>query len=209
MKKNNTIWKKISMVSVFAATATFGLLLSCEKENITTPNDPDNRSAQSVEMPIELYPQFGVCGNIQKKDLVVGDRKDIGDVYVFNDTKYFYVHAIADGRHLLRNAYLFTGTREEIPEINGDLNFDLFTHSIQALAYNSSRNFKIPVKDLKGKFLVSLMVEAKPKYAQSAGPQFKAWADGYKYGNRVIGRIFTYVKGVCLYTDHDDVTIAE
>ena len=209
MKKNNSIWKKVSLMTVLAASTTFGLLLSCEKENVTAPDNTVDRSAQTAEMPVELYPQFGVCGSIHKKDLIIGDRKDVGDVYFFNDTKYMYVHAVADDRHLLKNAYLFTGAREDIPEIEGDLNYELFTHTLQALAFNSSRHFKIPLNELKGKFLVSLMVESKPKFAQSASPLFRSWADGYKYGDRQIGRIFTYVKGVCLYTDHEDVTIAE
>jgi hypothetical protein len=209
MKKNNKIWKKVSLMTLLAVTTTFGLLLSCEKENFTTPENAVQKAADNSKMPLDLYPPFGVCGNIIKKDIVVGDRKDIGDVYFFNDTKFMYVHAIADERNLLKSAYLFTGTREEIPEVNGDLNYGLFTHTIEALTFSSSRHFKIPVRDLKGKFLVSLMVEAKPKYAQGAGSVYKGWADGYKYGVNEIGRIFTYVKGVCLYTDHDEITIAE
>lgn len=126
---------------------------------------------------------------------MVGDRKDIVDVYIFKDTKNLCVHAVADDRYLLKKAYLFTGTRDEIPEIEGDLNFELFTHTIQAIAFNSSRHFKIPLKDLRGKFLVSLMVEAKPKYAQGAGAMFKSWADGYNYGNKEIGRIFYLYQG--------------
>lgn len=207
MKKNKSNWKNLLLVIGISSVATCGLLLSCEKETIKPEENYMNKSSQGAEMPQELFRPLQICGTIQKKDIVVGERKDIGDMYIFNDTKYLYVHAIADDRFLLKNAYLFTGLREEIPETaEGNLNYELFTHTQEALSYARSRHFKVPLSELHGKFLVSLMVETKPVNAQSSAFNFNSWADGYTYGvtPNKIGRIFTYIKGVCESIDHDD-----
>lgn len=51
-------------MTVLAATTTFGLLLSCEKENITGPDNANLKSDEKIEMPTEQYSLSGICGDI-------------------------------------------------------------------------------------------------------------------------------------------------
>jgi hypothetical protein len=185
--------------------ATCGLLLSCEKETIIPEQKNTNRSNEEVNMPEELERPRQICGPVKKKDLLANGRRDIGDVYIFNDTKYLYVNAIADNYNLFKNAYLYTGSKSEIPETReGDLNYQMFTHTQETLSYERRRTFKIPLSGLPGRFIVSLMVETKAEKAQDIDYIFHSWADGHPYGVTTgeIGRIFSYLKGVCETVDH-------
>jgi len=110
MKAKNTLWKRISVALVLSVAATFGFLISCEKENIQPLKDNSIKSAEA-ESQAELFPLTEICGNIQQKALLIGSRTKAGDVYIFNDTKYLYVHVIAGKSLSMKNVYLYASSK--------------------------------------------------------------------------------------------------
>lgn len=203
MKTNKTILKRISLMLFISVVTALGFLISCEKENIQPVGPQDLKSSQKV--PDELLPLPEICSEIIHKDLLLKDNTKIGDVYLLNDAHYFYVHVLARKGTLFHNAYLYAGLMENIPmtrEMNPDV--ERFTRIIKQDDFGTVRRFKIPMKELSGKFIVSLMVQTKDdklSIQEDFVKYFRAWADGKLYGNTNIGRLFTYKKGICRVDD--------
>lgn len=200
MKAKNTIWKRISVALVLSVATTFGFLISCEKENIQPLQDNAIKSADEDE---ELFPKTDICSEIIQKDLLIGDRQKAGDVYIFNDAKYLYVHVSAGKFFLLKNAYLFVGSREELPiTISGDLAFRRFNYIRLADNYSVARRFRVPLALLDGRVVVSLKVETKREFGESSIANLnEAWADGRPFGITKFGRVFSYTRVNCLTND--------
>lgn len=199
MKTNNTILKRISIMIFISIVTALGFLISCEKENIQ-PAEPQNlKSSQKV--PDELLPLPEICSEIIQKDLIFKNVYKVGDVYLFNDTKYFYVHILARKGTYLRNAYLHAGPMENIP-MTEDMNPDVeqFKYKITQNDFSLVRRFKIRLSELEGKFIVSLAVQTRNDKYDSQNDFVKynlAWASGKLYGSTKPGRLFIYTKGIC------------
>lgn len=202
MKAKNTIWKRISVALVLSVAATFGFLISCEKENIQPLQDNSIKSAEA-ESQSELFPLTEICGSIHQKALLIGSRTKAGDVYIFNDTKYLYVHVSAGRYYEMKNVYLFAGSREDLPlTIGGDLAVKRFNHVMLSDVYTSTRRFKIPLSELEGRFVVSLKAEVKRNMGESSLSRLsEAWADGKPYGITSFGRVFSFETTNCLIND--------
>lgn len=199
MKTNKTILKRISLMLFISIVTALGFLISCEKENIQPVGPQNLKSSQKV--PDELLPLPEICSEIIHKDLLLKDNSKVGDIYLLNDSEYFYVHILARKGTLLHNAYLFAGLMERIPmtdEMNPDV--ERFNYKIIQDDFSTVRRFKIPLKELSGKFIISLAVQTKDDEL-SLNEDFikyhRAWADGKIYGKTYIGRLFTYTKGIC------------
>lgn len=202
MKAKNTLWKRISVALVLSVAATFGFLISCEKENIQPLQDNAIKSS-AAEPESELFPLTEICGEIQQKALLIGDRTKAGDVYIFNDTKYLYVHVSALRFFELKNVYLYTGPRVDIPlTIAGDLAYKRFNHVLLSDVFSNTKRFKIPLSELNGRFVVSLRADVKRDIGNSSLVRLsEAWADGKPFGITTFGRIFSYETTICLIND--------
>jgi hypothetical protein len=205
MKTNRLLWKRISLLLLFSIVISLSFLISCEKENIT-PNEPKivNRNNDNRDELLAL-PQL--CSEITYKNLLLKNNSRVGAAYFFNDREFFYAHIVAQESYKFKNAYLNTSLLDEIP-LTVDLNPDYgrFNHKIETETYTRVFRFKIPIEQLKGQFIVSLAVQT---LGTSDSDELKldisryqlAWADGKSYGSTILGKYFTYKKGICLYDD--------
>lgn len=199
MKTNNTVWKRVSLMLFISVITGLGFLISCEKENIRPVGAQELKT--HPELPAELLPLPLICGEIAHRNLILEDNRKVGDVYLLNDRKYLYVHVLARDGIRLRNAFLFTGKMEAIPLSESmDPLISSFPYSISTNEFSTVKRFKIDLRNLSDKFIVSLMVQTtKRKISESENLMRynNAWADGKLYGDRILGRLFTYKKGMC------------
>lgn len=201
MRTSRKWWPNLIMIFCGSMLTTFVALVSCEKESIVPEVDRTAVEGQIKEK--DIYPVGAICGDQVKKKVLLKNGKEAGYILLFNDSKYFYVQATASRDYHLRNAYLYTGTFDEIPRnVFGDPNLGRFPYKSETDSYSSTRKFRIPLSDLKAGFVVSFMVEVKPTFAQgSLGRPLKAWAEGRFYGTKELGTAFSHEKNICAQID--------
>lgn len=210
MKTNITLWTRIVLMLIVGATTTYGLLISCEKEEIQPMQNQTIKSNQRV--PDELMPLPDICGEIEHKDLKLSNRSKVGDVYIFNDRNNLYVNVLVLKGTLMKNAYLYIGTMDKIPlTMDMDPNFMRYTYIETSEHYGRYRKFIIPLSALSKRFTMSLMAETKvEKIGDDQNDETdlvpvdgeksyygNAWADGKLFGEINTGRFFTYLLKGC------------
>lgn len=205
MKTKKTLWKRISIVLALSIVTTVGILYSCEKENIAPSIAPSSEVPMRVneELPRDIFGDKRICGTVIRKDLLLEGVGRVGNVFLFNDTKFFYVYVVANRGYGLKDAYLFNGTRADLPlTMDGDLEYKRFNNTITADEFIRSRNFKIPLAQMHAISVNALALEMKNLNPTNEASRPKiAWADGKQIGNFSLGRVFQYTKGVCLIND--------
>lgn len=210
MKTIKTVWKQLSVVLLLFITTSVVILYSCEKENINPINSANDMQTKSGKpIPYDIIAGKTPCGPITIQYLVGEKGSKYGEVYTFNDAKNFYLYVIALKGYSLGNSYLFTGLRHELPlNADGDIDNRLFNHILHSEDFVRSRGFRVPLKQMQGISVVSLMVNVRNNFANldSQGEiqdrdGIQAWAEGKKIGTISIGDIFTYKKGVCLVNE--------
>lgn len=201
MKTKKKIWISLSLGLAVSVITIVGVLYSCEKQDIQPMSSNDSVMKTDSDLPIDIFDGRDICGEIERKALVVDGMGRVGSVFVFNGTKYFYVYVSAFRNFSLRNAYLFTGTRAELPlNLDGDLEIKRFQHQIISDEASTTRVFRIPISEMHGRSVISLMVQAKND--QGDFSRYKnAWAQGKEYGTITIGHVLTYDKRICLVND--------
>lgn len=197
MKAKRNLWKRVSIVLVFSILTTLGFLISCEKENIQPLNNDSMRLAQADEDDAvrDINQSYNLCGEVQRKSLLLDNGKQVGFVFVYNDTKYFYVQVVAMRGLYFKNAFLFTGTREELPLTKGNLDYKAFNHIKESPGLVKTIRFKIPLEETHTDFVSSLMVQT--NFGDVQSDLHKAWADGRTYGETQFGKVFSYSKNFC------------
>lgn len=210
MKTNIIIWTRIVLILIVGATATYGLLISCEKEEIQPLQQQSYKSDQKV--PKELMPLPEICGDIEHKDLRSKDRTKVGDVFIFNDRNNLYVNILALKGTLIKNVYLYTGAMDKIPlTLDMDPNFARFTYIETSENYGRFRKFIIPLSALSNRFTMSLMAETKAVRIEDdqnsetdltpvdgEKPYYgRAWVEGKPYGEINMGSLFNHLLDKC------------
>jgi hypothetical protein len=210
MKTNISLWTRIVLLLILGATATYSLLISCEKEDIQPIRSQTLKNGQSA--PNDLMPLPEICGEIEHKDLKASDKTKVGDVYIYNDRNNMYVQVMSLKGTLLKNAYLFVGSMDRIPLTpNMDPDVDRFTYIESSERYDRSRKFIIPLSALDNRFTMSMMVETKAvkpsggendasglSSIDSEKPYYgTAWVEGKPYGEVNSGMFFNYLIERC------------
>lgn len=203
MKKKNSIVFKVSLFAVASFMAALGILISCEKEEITPLSLDQSKSKSTPPEVLQDFPTVEICGTVVSKQLLMFQKKIVGKAFVFNDRKYLYVYAVANEAFKFHNAYLYAGMKDEVPMTPGnDPDYKSFENKIENVGLSSVRIFKIRLDKLNGYFAVGLMLELKPQIAEGDGMlEMKAWAQGYSIGvhEGQKGMLFAHKKGICLY----------
>lgn len=202
MKTKTTVWKRLSLMMLLFISTSVVILYSCEKENIQ-PIRQDQVKTQAP-LPQEISNQKDICGRVVISDLLNEEGKiKVGDVYAFNDTKYFYLYVIAKKGYTIKNAYFFVGTREELPlTFRGDLDFKDFNHNIYSRDFVRLRSFKIPLTEMHKLSTMSLMVQTRNNLIPNQFDNLsRSWADGKEVGSLYNGRIFSYEETLCMVND--------
>lgn len=208
MKAKRNLWTRISIVLVFSILTTLGFLISCEKENIQPLNDNPVKSAQSDEDAAlkEINQTQDLCGEVERKALLIDNGKQVGFVFVYNDTKYYYVQALAIQGFYFKNAFLYTGTREALPlTAKGNLDFKSFNHIQESMGLVKVIRFKVPLAETHTNFVSSLMVQTNFGDSERIAPH-RAWADGRTYGVTLFGKVFSYEKNFCEADDSAEIS---
>lgn len=203
MKAKRTLWKRVSLLLVFSILTTLGFLISCEKENIQPLNDNPMKSMQATEEDAisEINQSYDLCGEVQRKALLIDNGKQVGFVFVYNDTKYYYVQALALRGFYLKNAFLFTGMRADLPlNSKGNLDYKAFNNIKTSEDLVKTIRFKIPLSETHTNFASALMVQV--NFGNTRPIRLhKAWADGRTMGLSEFGRAFSYEKNFCQADD--------
>jgi hypothetical protein len=203
MKRKRSMFFKVALFLIFSTSVGLGILLSCEKVNLS----PVSKSTTKGMLPQELqdeYPYVEICGTVVAKKLLMIEKKVVGTAFVFNDRHYLYVHAVASNNFMFHNSYLYAGMKDEVPmTTEGDPNVLAFKHKIEDVGTSTIRNFKIPLRSLSGTFAIGLMLDIKPKLSEEGHLELKSWAQGYTIGQNEgkRGMLFAYKKGICLYDE--------
>ena len=207
MKNKKTIIARLTILLGITILAVLGILISCEKENFSPISGNSLEKTSQSDLTSNELPMVDICGTMMSKRLLTDQKKEVGTAFLFNDKRYFYVHAAVNADYKMKNAYLFTGEKQELPlNASGDPDFQHFQHQIVNQGFSTVRSFKIPLKELKGKFAVALILQILPKNETYTFLKLKAWAEGQSFGvnNGKRGMFFPYEKGVCLYVEHDE-----
>jgi hypothetical protein len=194
---------KVALFLVFSISVGLGILLSCEKVNLSPGTESTAKGMLPQDLQ-ELYPYVEVCGTVVAKRVLMIEKKVVGTAFMFNDRRYLYVHAVASNNFKFRNAYLYAGMKDEVPmTAEGDPNVFAFKHKIEDAGISDIRNFKIPLRSLSGTFAIGLMLEAKPTLSEEGHLDLNSWAQGYTIGinEGKRGMLFAYKKGICLYEE--------
>lgn len=211
MKNTKSIIARLTVLFGITILAALGILISCEKENFTPISENSMEKSVQSDLTSNEMPIVDVCGTMMSKKLLTDQKKEVGTAFLFNDKRYFYVHAAVNADYKVKNAYLFTGKKEEIPLTTaGDPDFQHFNHQIVNQGFSTVRSFKIPLEELTGKFSVALMLQILPKNDSYNFLKLKAWGQGQSFGANVgkRGMFFPYEKGICLYIDREEPAAA-
>ena len=190
------------MILVLCLSVGLGILLSCEKEYISSlGQEKTTRGKLPQDLQVD-YPTIELCGTVTVKKLLTTNQTIIGKAYFFNDRKYLYVQAVANNNFKFYNTYLYAGMKDEVPMTpEGDPDITSFNYKIVGQGLSQVRNFKIPLSSLSGTFALGLVLIVKTKMWQPIHVDIKAWAEGYSIGanEENKGMLFAYKKGICLY----------
>jgi len=194
MKKS--IFKVMLGASIVVSAAVILIAYSCEKEAIV-PNGSDVQPTFQRDMPIPN----SLCGEIEKKSFKTENNREYGDAFLYNDKKFFYVELIAMPDILIQDVYVHVANKpDEIPvDINGNPDFTKFTYSITGKPLNDIRKLQIPLIDMRGESIITVMAYTKTlREGEKHGKLIRTWIEGRPYGSNGNGRLFVYEKDVCL-----------
>lgn len=196
MKTKKTNWKRISAAVLVTLISTMVIFYSCEKENI----QPTRQDAFDSKEVVKGDNNINICGVVSQRDLLDENNRKLGTVTIYNDAKYLYVDVLASKGRGLASAYLFTGTREDLPmDFKGDLEFKSFNNSVITEYLVRGHNFKVPMVGLNRSFIISLMVQTSDSpYTSNPNKYVNGWANGKPFGELGFGRAFFYRKSICL-----------
>lgn len=210
MKTKITFWTRLSFAVAIVISSVYLSLISCEKEKLL-PTQMQGIKTESNPTK-ELMPQPIICGAMEQRDLLIGDKIKVGDIYISNDRNNLYVYVVAIKGRLLKSAYLFTGLKENIPLAHGNVpDVARFSYVEESEEYVKMRRFIIPQSALQKRFTMSLMVETKGNIAShnydgqagveanESGREYHniAWADGDVFGHIDQGKLFWYRMKFC------------
>lgn len=192
--------KRFSVGLGVAVLVTWGSMLSCEKEAIR-PNYSENQVKTDQVDEVDIYRIPEICSDITSKRLIV-NKQVTGNVYLYNDAKTLYVDILAVDGFGMEDAYLYVGPRSEVPVyLNGEIAPLKFNHKFLADDLGRAIRFKVPLKELDGNFVVSLMV----KTIKGFGPYDElklreTWVEGSQFNNGK-GQIFPHHTTICMVND--------
>lgn len=199
MKTKKTNWKRISAAVLVTLISTMVIFYSCEKDNIQAPNQ-NSFDSNEVFNDEKDDNNNSICGVITHRDLIDVNNRKLGTVTISNDSRYLYINVYANKGRGLASAYLYTGSREDLPmDFRGDLEFKSFNNSVITEFLVRRHNFKVPLVGLDRNFIISLMVQASDS-PDSSNPNryIQGWANGKAFGELGLGRAFYYKKSICL-----------
>lgn len=201
MRAKGKVFKWLSAGFGVAAIVTWGSLLSCEKANIQPMRTDNDVMKTDQDVPVDVYQSDNICGNVVTKSLLIG-KEPVGRVLIYNDPHYLYVDAIADEEHMLKNAFLYAGRRDELPlNMNGYISYQEFNHIKVTDRYLKAQRFRIPLSELEGKFALSFVVQTVRARSPIPAKPINAWAEGASDGDDSFGMSFGFKKTVCMQID--------
>lgn len=200
MKKNNSIFFKVTLIAGIMFMLTLGILISCEKKTVEPLSIPDYGSRQrDLINTTNYFPVAKLCGGVDCKKLLTNEKEEVGQLFIFSDQKWMFLRAIAHADFKLSNAYLFAGVKDRLPFTSGgDPNVIAFNYRIENKGYATVRDFKIPLSQLGRVFAMSLMVEFN-EVTDHGKSILRAWGQGLTIGSHSLrkGMVFLYDKGNC------------
>ncbi|MEY3236148.1 MAG: hypothetical protein RI883_249 [Bacteroidota bacterium] len=195
MKKLNTSWKSLIVLSFFSIISTLGLFISCEKESIEPLNNLQMKTDQGN--PHDHLQKENICSEVLERDLLLNDNQTVGTTYIYNDPHFLYVDVYAPRDYSFKNAHLYLGELENMPTlINGDLNYKRYQYFNESSVLRKEIKFKIPLADLHKKFVVSMMVQTKSERLDEMNFS-NSWIEGDGGSTWVIGRFFQHNTVYC------------
>ena len=201
MKRNKLIYAFIAFI--FTLSAISISVYSCEKETIT-PNDNQSMKFESLQEP-ELPSGPAICGTYQERDLIQEDGITVGRAYTYNNTKYMFITVITNKGFYMNDLYANVSKRfEDIPrDEQGNPIVRLFNHMIDGNILSNIRIMRIALDDMPSTSTMTVIAQVRQQTYNNQFPvkSKRAWIDGRAYGTSVVGRVFTYYKGICLTND--------
>lgn len=176
----------------FLLLASFGIIVSCKKEDIRPANIS---SSDNVFQDKDLVSSDEVCGSVLSKDLLLENGFKVGDIQIYNDAQYLYVSAKVLARFKMGTAYLYIGDEKGIPmSESGEIVFQKFNyiHRVNQFDLQNSHYYKIPLNTVSSKNFVVLNIQVFHFDAL-----INAWAMGGFVNDSRHPEIFSFDRTLC------------
>jgi hypothetical protein len=205
---NHSIMKRKKLFYAFLAffvtlSAISISVYSCEKESIT-PGDSQLMKFENLQEP-ELPSGPAICGSYQERDLIQEDGTTVGRAYTYNNTKYMFITLITNKGFYMNDVSAHISKRfESIPrDEQGNPIIRLFNHFIDGNILANIRIMRISLDEMSSTSLITVVAQIREQTINNQFPSKtkRAWIEGREYGTTIIGRVFTYYKGICLTND--------
>lgn len=166
-----------------------------EGEELISPSDFINENYEFVESEV-------LCAKPLSKEIFNESGKVIGQSYVFNTDKYFYVWLVTNEGFNMKNVKLHLATNVKTLPMTDDgrPNYSLFKYgTADDKEVGRMVNFKIPVHQLNGESIVSVTTEF---YGEN-NAWHRAWVGQTLLQGSTELRIFKYAEQKCLVEPTD------
>jgi hypothetical protein len=201
MKRKKLVYAFFAFIATLTAISIS--VFSCEKETIT-PSDSQLMKYEDLQEP-ELPSGPALCGTYQERDLIEEDGTTVGRAYTYNNTKYMFITVITNkGFYMNDLSANVSKSFEDIPrDAQGNPIIRLFNHFIDGNILANIRIMRVPLDEMSATSIVTVVAQVREQTFNNQFPAKpkRAWIDGREYGTTVLGKVFTYNKGICLTND--------
>jgi hypothetical protein len=201
MKRKNLVYAFFAFIATLTAISIS--VYSCEKETITSENT-QLMKVEDLQEP-ELPSGPAICGSYQERDLLQEDGTTVGRAYTYNNTKYMFITVITNKGFYMNDLSANVSKRfEDIPrDEKGNPIILRFNHFIDGNILSNIRMMRIPLDDMGPSSILTVVAQVRQQTYNNQFPvkTKRAWIDGREYGTTILGRVFTYNKGICLTND--------
>jgi hypothetical protein len=201
MKRKNLFYAFLAFFVTLSAISIS--VYSCEKESIA-PGDNQLMKFENLQEP-ELPTGPAICGSYQERDLIQEDGTTVGRAYTYNNTKYMFITVITNKGFYMNDLSANVSKRfEDIPrDDQGNPIVRLFNHMIDGNVLSNIRIMRISLDEMTSTSIITVVAQVRQQVYNNQFPvkTKRAWIDGREYGTTIVGRVFTYNKGICLTND--------
>jgi hypothetical protein len=201
MKRKKLVYAFFAFI--FTLVAISISVYSCEKETIA-PSDTQLMKFEELQEP-ELPSGPAICGSYQERDLILEDGTTVGRAYTYNNTKYMFITVITNKGFYMNDLSANVSKRfEDIPrDEQGNPIVRLFNHFIDGNVLSNIRIMRIMLDEMNPTSVMTVVAQVRQQTYNNQFPvkTKRAWIDGRLYGTSVLGKVFTYSKGICLTND--------
>jgi len=166
MKSKNRILKRLTVGFGLSIAIVWGIFISCEKEDIFPSGQVKDLNIDRDGSPDGTVSKGEICSPIITKALLIDGTTKVGFVKIYNDARFLYVDAFADGEFGFGEARLYTGTKDDAPRGRlGRLNYLAFNNVKYALPrqYVKLVRFKIQLSEVNTNIFMAMMIQVNPE----------------------------------------------